>query len=74
MEAILKFDFDHDGDKDLYEIYNKAFDYYNAILEIEEKLRRLIKYGTLPDEQRVAIEQFRNTFYDILQKNKIDTA
>ncbi|NBW22978.1 MAG: hypothetical protein EBR82_85040 [Caulobacteraceae bacterium] len=69
MKAILEYTLPDDQHE--YDLANSASDMYNALYEINEKLRNLHKYGELNGEQLEIVDKIYQDFHDILIYNKI---
>jgi hypothetical protein len=52
-------------EKEEFEIYFKAFRYYNIIIRVREYLRNKIKYENLSSKEQAIYEKIRKDFYNI---------
>ena len=64
----VKFEFQLPEESEEFNQYNHASNYYIALSEIAEHIRRLIKYE---NADTVDIEKFRAKFYEILDNNEV---
>ena len=69
MKATIEYNLPDDQHE--YDLANSASDMYNALFEINEKLRSLHKYGDLNGEQWEMVDKIYQDFHDILIYNKI---
>jgi hypothetical protein len=67
MQAVLKFDFPEDEEK--YEIYSHAQDYYMALCDMRESLRKIVKYS---EHNYLHIPSVERKFYSILKSRGLE--
>lgn len=71
MKVIFEF-----GDEDQQDliIFQQAQKMYIALFEIEQELRKWIKYNEkdLTGDQLDALDKFHERYYEILQENKVN--
>ena len=53
---------------DASDIHNKAFSFFSSILEFDDELRTLIKYGDFPKEAMDTYIEVRAKLRDYLEK------
>lgn len=68
MEVIFKFD-PYEDREDLA-IFQKSKDYYCALDDIRELIRKHTKYG--PEDEAVTWEDLRTQFYEIINDRNIE--
>ena len=67
------FEFTDEDQQDLI-IFQQAQKMYIALFEIEQELRKWIKYNEkdLTGDQLDALDKFHERYYEILQENKVN--
>lgn len=61
MKAILEFNLPEDAEE--FDTATNAYNYYHALGEVEQYLRKLDKYD---DRDNIPIEEIREMFYNIV--------
>lgn len=69
-KGILEFDLPEESED--FEVATNGWKYRSVIHEFDQDLRRRIKHGTYPDEQRKLLEELRKQLNDDLQESGID--
>ena len=64
MEAILKFNLPED--KEEFDVASKGMDWALVAWDIDQLLRKKLKYGNLLPNTRAELEEIRNTLNEML--------
>ncbi len=69
MKAILEFDIPKDRTDHILAINGPK--YFCALFDMQNEIRRLLKHSERTEEEFEIIDNFRKTFYEILNDNFI---
>lgn len=70
MKAILEFSLPEDRVE--YEMHNQAEGMRSVLWELEQSLRRDLKYGHEYDTANEALEAVRDTLHELMNQNKVN--
>lgn len=70
MKAILEFQLPEDQYE--YDMANKSGAMYTVLWDIKSELRKMLKYGELPDDQYEIVEKIQEFLIDSLNDNEIN--
>lgn len=72
MKIYYVFDTDNENDIQEIKIYKQATELLLSLLDMQEFLRKKIKYENLPEQEYTIFKSITDKFYEILQENKVD--
>lgn len=68
-EAILKFDLPDESYE--FRMANHGAEYYVVLWDMDQWLRERLKYGNLPDEQVVILEEVRSKLNELMDEKGV---